>query len=257
MLKNFNALIKNIITEAAENEDDEQRIKNVYHCNEFYNRFLWQLSLDDKVLLTRQRNNVFLVGGLFKDVIKFFNDLKVDKDFMDEPKDFEIYQPMYTFGDTQHNMNRDEQYPSSKGLTPNSITTHDDDNLVRRVIEGIWKEFNENVKKGTKLLKVQPNKLKKYIKEVQKEYDLTNDDQIFIEFTVNCEQWKNNIFDAEYKSEDDINDFGAASGDDKRNIDEDFDYSQCVMPKNNDDSHRAALKDIKKTEKTYKENKLK
>ena len=255
MLKNFNNLIKNIIIESAETPDDEQRIKNVYHCNEFYNRFLYQLAIDHNILLTKQRNNVFLVGGLFKDIIKFFDGLKVDKDFMDNPNEFEIYELLYTFDDEQyrHVMNRDEQYPDGQGYE-NVQTTHDDDNLVRRVIHGRWNEFFENEKKGQKLLNVQPSKFKKYIKQIQKKFDLTNDDKIFIEFNVNCEQWKNNIFDAEYRSEDDINDFVS---NDKRNIDDDFDYSQCVVPKNNDDSHRKALKDIKKTEKTFKENKIK
>ena len=249
MLKNFNNLIKNIIIESAETPDDEQRI------NEFYNRFLYQLAIDHNVLLTKQRNNVFLVGGLFKDIIKFFDGLKVDKDFMDNPNEFEIYELLYTFDDEQyrHIMNRDEQYPDGQGYE-NVQTTHDDDNLVRRVIHGRWNEFFENEKKGQKLLNVQPSKFKKYIKQIQKKFDLTNDDKIFIEFNVNCEQWKNNIFDAEYRSEDDINDFVS---NDKRNIDDDFDYSQCVVQKNNDDSHRKALKDIKKTEKTFKENKIK
>lgn len=256
MLKNFNNLIKNIIIESAETTDDEQRIKNVYHCNEFYNRFLYQLAIEHNVLLTKQRNNVFLVGGLFKDIIKFFDGLKVDKDFMDNPNEFEIYELLYTFDDEQyrHIMNRDEQYPNGQGYE-NVQTTHDDDNIVRRVIQGRWFEFFENEEKGQKLLNVVPNKFKKYIKQIQKKFNLTNDDKIFIEFTVNCEQWKNNIFDAEYRSEDDINDFVS---NDKRNIDDDFDYTQAVkLSKDNDDSYRKALKDIKKTEKTYKENKIK
>ena len=62
---------------------------------------------------------------------------------------------------------------------------------------------------------------------------------------------------AEFRTEDDINSF-VSNDNDKRNIDDDFDYTQkCVVPKSNDDSHRKALKDIKKTEKTYKENKIK
>ena len=61
---------------------------------------------------------------------------------------------------------------------------------------------------------------------------------------------------AEYRTAEDINDLGAANGDDKRNIDDDFDYSQAVMPKQQDESYKESLKDIKRTKKTYKENKI-
>ena len=36
MLKNFNKLVKSVIFESIENDDDEKRIREVYHCNEFF-----------------------------------------------------------------------------------------------------------------------------------------------------------------------------------------------------------------------------
>ena len=56
-------------------------------------------------------------------------------------------------------------------------------------------------------MKLYPKKFKKYIKEIQKKYDCKDEDIIYIEFSVNCEDWKNNIFEdmAEFRTEDDIN----------------------------------------------------
>ena len=259
MLKNFNNLLKNIILEQVTEDNDDKYIKLVYHCNEFYNRYLADLAEDHNIGITKQRNNVFLAIGTFKDIISYFDHLKVDNMFMEKPEEFQICAPMYSFNDPEyeHRMQRGELYPqtSNQGV----ITTHDVDNKVRSTIFGKWFDFYENEKKGIKLLKLYPKKFKKYIKEIQKKYDCKDEDIIYIEFSVNCEDWKNNIFEdmAEFRTEDDINSF-VSNDNDKRNIDDDFDYTQkCVVPKSNDDSHRKALKDIKKTEKTYKENKIK
>jgi len=258
MLRNFNKLLKSIILEQVTEDKDEKFIKLVYHCNEFYNRYLVDLADSCHVGITKQRNNVFLVIGTFKDVIKYFNELKVDNMFMEDPSKFTICAPMYCFNDPnyEHLMQRGELYvPTSND---NVLTTHDIDNNVRSTVYGRWFDFYENEEKGLKLLKLYPNKFKKYIKDVQKKYDLTDDNVIYIEFSVNCEDWKNNIFEdmAEYRTAEDINDFGATNGGDKRNIDDDFDYSQAVMPKQQDESYKESLKDIKRTKKTYKENKI-
>ena len=260
MLKNFNSLLKNIVLEQVTDDKDDKFVKLIYHCNEFYNRYLADLAEDYHIGITKQRNNIFIAIGTFKDIISYFDHLKVDDMFMEKPEEFQICAPMYCFNDPEyeHSLQRGELYPqtSNQGV----ITTHDVDNKVRTTIYGKWFDFYENEKKGIKLLKLYPKKFKKYIKEVQKKYKCKDDDIIYIEFSVNCEDWKNNIFEdmAEFRTADDINDLGAGNGDDKRNIDDDFDYTQkCVVPKAKDDSHRAALKDIKRTEKSYKENKIK
>ena len=95
MLKNLNGFIKNIIMEQVTEDKDEKYIKLVYHCNEFYNRYLSDLAIDCEIGITKQRNNVFLAVGSFKNIIKFFDSLKVDEMFMEEPKDFSILAPIY------------------------------------------------------------------------------------------------------------------------------------------------------------------
>lgn len=258
MLKNFNSLLKNVILEQVTEDKDEKYIKLVYHCNEFYNKYLVDLAEKYNIGITKQRNNVFLAAGTFKNIISYFNELKVDDMFMEDPKEFQICAPMYCFNDEnyEHQMQRGEFYAPT--TVNGTLTTHDVDNKVRTTIYGRWFDFYENEKKNLKLLKVYPNKFKKYIKDVQKKFGMTDDNIIYIEFSVNCEDWKNNIFEdmAEFRTEDDINSF-VSNDNDKRNIDDDFDYSQTVVPKVNDDSHRKVLKNIKRTEKTYKENKKK
>ena len=56
---------------------------------------------------------------------------------------------------------------------------------------------------------------------------------------------------AEYRSEDDINEINANK---EKN---EFDYALAKMPKETNEDHKKALKDIKVTKKTYKENKIK
>ena len=257
MLKNFNNYIKNIILEQVTEDKDEKYIKLVYHCNEFYVRYLSPLADEYNVSITKQRNNVFLAFGTFENIIKAFNNLKVDEMFMEKPADFVIVAPMYCFNDAEyeHKMQRGELYaPAFISAGVPTPTTHDVDNVARNVVFGRWFDFYQNEKKGQKLLTITPSKFKKYIKEVQKKYDLTDNDNIFIEFSVNCEDWKNNIFEdmAEYRTEDEINEINS-----NKEKEIDFDYDLAKMPKENNEDHRKALKDIKVTKKTYKENKIK
>lgn len=239
MLKNLNSLIKNVILEQVTDDKDEKYIKLIYHCNEFYNKYLVDLADECNIGVTKQRNNVFLTYGTVANLIKYFDKLKVDEMFMEDPKEFSILAPMYSFGDDTHLMQRGEAFPiTGSEQVP---TTHDVDNKVRSIVYGRWNDFYQNEKNGQKLLKVQPSKFKKYIKDVQKLFKLDEDSYMFIEFSVNCEDWKNNIFEdmAEFRTEDEINDNICNKEDSK------FDYPQCNVPKSNDDSHRAALKDIK------------
>lgn len=257
MLKNLNSFIKNIILEQVTEDKDEKYIKLVYHCNEFYNRYLVDLAEKCEIGVTKQRNNVFLAIGTFKNITKYFNELKVDEMFMEDPSQFAICAPMYCFNDKsfEHKMQRGEGYQPPI-VKDGVVTTHEVDNDFRSIIYGRWFDFFENEKKNEKLLKIEPSKFKKYIKNIQKKNKLSDDDIIYIEFSVNCEDWKNNIFEdmVEYRSEEEINE---KMIDDSRNLDDDFDYSLAVMPKNDSEDHRKALKDIKVSKKTYKENKLK
>lgn len=252
MLKNLNGFIKNIIMEQVTEDKDEKYIKLVYHCNEFYNRYLSDLAIDCEIGITKQRNNVFLAVGSFKNIIKFFDGLKVDEMFMEEPKDFSILAPIYCFNETnyEHLMQRGEKFSST--TKDGVLTTHDVDNDVRNIVYGRWFDFYQNERKNQKLQKIQPSKFKKYIKDVQKKYDMSDDNVIYVEFSVNCEDWKNNIFEdmTEYRDEDQINEINS-------NKDDDFDYSLAVAPKVDDKESKKALKNVKVSKKTYKDNKIK
>lgn len=258
MLKNLNNLIKTIVLEQVTEDKDEKYIKFVYHCNEFYNRYLVDLAEKNNVAVSKQRNNVFLAIGSFDNIIKYFSTLKVDELFMEDPSKFTIISPIYCFNDDQyaHNMQRGELFPST--TYDNAVTTHDVDNKVRSIVYGKWMDFYQNEKRGQKLLTIEPSKFKKYIKEVQKKFELNDDDIIYIEFSVNCEDWKNNIFEdmVEYYTEDEINE---RMVDDNRNLDDRFNYSDYIKSKdmNVESGNTDALKSVKRTRKTYKENKIK
>ena len=150
MLKNFNKLVKSVIFESIENDDDEKRIREVYHCNEFFHRYIEPLvdSINEKddginLIVTKQRQNVFLVTGIFNDVSKFFNEFKIDEGFMENPQDFRIFSPQYMlldYADDIHYMGRGEMWPKQDFDVPG---THDVDNSknVRSTVYGKWFSF--------------------------------------------------------------------------------------------------------------------
>ena len=262
MLKNFNKLVKSVIFESIENDDDEKRIREVYHCNEFFHRYIEPLvdsinEKDDgsKLIVAKQRQNVFLVTGIFNDVSKFFNEFKIDEGFMENPQDFRIFSPQYMlldYADDIHYMGRGEMWPKQDFDVPG---THDVDNSknVRSTVYGRWFSFYEDDSKGYKLKGIKPKDLLKNLKKMKKELPIDEVTIISIEFSVNCEQWKNQIFDemSEYSDveyRDDVN----------RN-DDDFDYSLAALPKHSkedEDEAKKSLKDIKRTSKKFKENKI-
>lgn len=222
MNSKLNRFIKSLILEYSTDENDKKRIREMYHTNEFYLKFISTLAEECNVVATKQRENCFLVTGLLKNVEQFFNKLKVDSDFMDNPSDFKIYSPMFSYGETIHNLKYDEDYPVYE--QPGVATqTHQIDNIVRHTVYGKWYNFfDETMNKKIKAIK--PNEITKYFKtmfpKATKKFNENTD--IFVEFQVNCENWKNQIFDemSEYaKTPDEMNDF--------HNEDPiDFDYSQ-------------------------------
>lgn len=257
MLKNFNNLIKNIIFESSNldeiNDNDEKRIREVYNCNEFYYRYLANKN-SENLKITKQRQNTFLVTGYVKDVMKFFNEFEIDDAFMEKPEDFRIFSPQYLIlgvSDDIHYMGRGEMWPKQDYNIPG---THDIDNSegVRSTIYGRWFNFYEDDSKGLKLKGVKPKDLNKNFKKLKKESTIGDETIVSVEFSVNCEQWHCQIFDemSEYSDveyRDDVN----------RNED-DFDYSIAALPKHSAEAEneaKAALKDVKRTTKKYKENK--
>lgn len=270
MLNKFNEYINEIILSTVENSDnDEKRIREVYHCNEFYHRYLETLmdkindtkKIDDlKLLITKQRHNTFLVTGFLKDVMKFFTDFKIDEAFMEKPLDFRIYAPQYMILDTVddiHYMGRGEMWPKQDFDVP---STHDIDNKkgVRTTIFGRWFSFYEDDKKGLKVKGVKPSDLNKNFKKLKKETSIDDNTIFSVEFSVNCEQWNNQIFDemSEYSDvewRDDVN-----------SNHDDFDYNVALKPikttetkEMTDAEIKKAINDLSIKEITFKENRIK
>lgn len=258
MLKNFNRLINSIIFESVEDKD-EKRIREVYNCNEFYHRYLETLmdkiNLENEnssnLVVTKQRQNVFLITGFLKDVSKFFKELKVDEAFLEKPEEFKIYSPQWIVLDTAEDiyiMGRNEMWPRQDFNVP---STHDIDNSknVRSTIFGKWFSFYKDDGKGLKIKGVKPSDLIKNFNKLKKESSINDETIISVEFSVNCEQWANQIFD-EMSEDSDIE-----WRDDVNRNDEDFDYSLASLPKHSKDAENEAkksLKDVKRTIKKYK-----
>jgi hypothetical protein len=271
MFNKFNEYINEILLNAVESsiDKDEKRIREVYHCNEFYHRYLETLmdkinenkKIDElKLIVTKQRQNTFLVTGILKDVMKFFTDFKIDEAFMEEPKDFRIFAPQYMLlelSDDIHYMGRGEMWPKQDFNVP---STHDIDNKsgVRSTVFGKWFSFYEDDAKGLKVKGVKPSDLNKNFKKLKKESSIDDDTIFSVEFSVNCEQWHNQIFDemSEYSNvewRDDVN-----------SEHDDFDYSVALKPVKNPESKemtdaeiKKAINEINRKEKTFKENKVK
>lgn len=244
MLKQFNTFVHKLISEAATEESDEKIIKDTYHCNEFYAKFLQNLGEECSVVVTKQRQNCFLVYGVLKNVKDFFTKLKVDKTFMDNPEDFRIYTPMFSYGETAHNLKLDEDYPIYKqaGIP---TQTHEVDNIVRQTVFGKWYPLFDEKKPCQKIKGLKPSEITKYFKQTfpKATKDFNEEVEIYVEFQVNCEDWNNLIYDAmtEYaKDPDEMND---AHNEDP----DDFDYTSLNVKDKQDDEKEAkkTLKDVK------------
>lgn len=260
MLNNFNNLIKSILLEQVEEDKDEEKEKIMasYNTNEFYTRVLEPITDGLNVVLTKQRNNTYLVYGPVGDLIKFFNGIKVDKEFMDDPKEFKIYSPIFTYGDYMGKLKLDQFYPITNFEKTGVPFTHELENIDGNVLEGKWYSIFENDVPDGKFIKgVAPSDMeKKVFKKMFPKGDksFTENFVMYVEFQVNTEGLKNLIWDemTEYaKDPDEMNDLHNSDPDD-------FDYTQLNVKNENDEATvKAALKDIKRSSKEFKENKIK
>lgn len=249
MLKKFDSLIKKILCESAGNDDDEKKIREAYHTNEFYYRFLDPVAEETHVLVTKNRNNTFLIYGSLKAIEDFFKALKVDETFMENPSEFKIYSPMFSYGENAHYLKMDEDYPTVDKIGE-APYTHAIDNQVRNTVHGRWYSLVDEDKAGQKIKGVKPSEVSKYFKSIFPKADknFNNETEIYFEFQVNCEDWKNQIYDemSEYAKEpDEMNEYHNEDPDD-------FDYTQLNVKNVNDDAIvKNALKEIKRTDKDY------
>ena len=248
MLKQFDKFIYNYISESSENEDDTKKKIEVFTTNEFFFRFVKPIAEETGVLVTKQRENTFLVYGALKDVKNFFTKLKVDDTFMEKPSEFTIYSPMFTYGDQVHNLKRDEDYPIYHDAN-HPTQTHEIDNLARDVIEGRWYSLIDD--ESTKKIKgIKPVDITRYFKEFYPKADkkFNEETTIYVEFQVNCDRRANQVYDemSEYaRNPDEMNDHTNEDPDD-------FDYTQLNVKNENDETIvKDALKDVTKSEKDF------
>lgn len=249
MLSKCDKFIRNILFESTENEDEKKKMKELYHTNSFYLKFIEKLADECHVLATKQRENCFQIFGSLKSVKNFFSKFKVDDTLMDNPADFMIYSPMFSYGETKHNLKRDEDYPDKNAIDA-APYTHEIDNSARDTVHGTWFPLMDEKDVSKKIKAVKPSEISKYFNQFfpKANKDFNENICVYVEFQVNCEGWKNQIFDemSEYaKTPDEMNE-------QLNEDDDDFDYTQLNVKNENDESTvKAALKEVKRTSKEY------
>lgn len=191
----FNELYRKIILQEAERQnaqyDPLPYRRAISTDTEFYNKYLAPLNEDHKLLISRFQKNTFRVEGQYEDVKKFFNKLKVDKDFLEKPSDFEVVAPQFTLADREytHGMNLDEGFRPIEAF--DKLATMSMNNLTRSIICGRWYDFYEllpNASYTTRVKKCAPKKIAEYLDSYLKDNNIIKDGlYIVVEFFVNCE----------------------------------------------------------------------
>ena len=194
----FDELYRKIILEEAERvqrqnaEFDPRPYKRVVSDDtDFYNRYLLPLNKDGKLLISRFQKNTFRVEGYYEDIKTFFEKLKVDKDFLEKPADFELVAPMFTLADKEytHNYNLDEGFRPVEAF--DKIATMSINNLSRSVVCGRWFDFYEQVKDAPYPTRIKRCKPKDLLKSLDAFLDTRNINKdglyVVVEFFVNCE----------------------------------------------------------------------
>lgn len=194
----FDDLYRKIILEEAERverqnaEFDPLKFRRVVADDtDFYNRYLLPLNKDGKLLISRFQKNTFRVEGYYEDVKKFFNSLKVDKDFLEKPADFEVVAPMFTLADKEytHGMNLDEGFRPIEAF--DKLATMSMNNLTRSIVCGRWYDFYELQKDAsfrTRIKRCTPKDLIKSLDFFLETHSINKDGlYIVVEFFVNCD----------------------------------------------------------------------
>lgn len=194
----FQDLYRKIILEEAAKEvrqnaqyDPHPFVRAISNDTDFYKKYLAPLNKDGKLLISRFQKNTFRVEGYYEDVKPFFNKLKVDKDFLEKPSDFELVAPQFTLADKEytHNMNLDEGFRPIEAF--DKLATMSMNNLTRSIICGRWYDFYE-VKTGasfaTRVKKCAPKRIVELLDNYLKDNNIEKEGlYVVVEFFVNCE----------------------------------------------------------------------
>lgn len=194
----FDELYKKIILEEAERVERQNAQfdpikfrRAVADDTDFYNRYLLPLNKDGKLLISRFQKNTFRVEGYYDEIVTFFNKLKVDKDFLEKPSDFEVVAPMFTLADKvyTHGMNLDEGFRPIEAF--DKLATMSMNNLTRSIVCGRWYDFYELQKDAnfkTRVKRCTPKDLVKFLNDFLDTHNIDkNGLYIVVEFFVNCD----------------------------------------------------------------------
>lgn len=216
-LKKFDQLYNNIIFQTTQFK--QNFVKEINNCDSFLKTYLQPLEQKCNVLLSKQRYNVFKVFGIPKQIYKFFNALKVDKDFCKDINgnlfEFKVLSPLICLCDTVHYYNNgiDEIIFDRTHSEGNQLitagqrvrTTKEQDDIALSKIEGKWyklfsnEETIQNVPDyvlDKEIHSCTPKELNKAIQTFLKVNNVDKIDnlQLYVEFTVNCDKLPNNCF---------------------------------------------------------------
>lgn len=195
----FDKLYRKIILEETAKEVRQNAEWNPYPLppnacigdTDFYKRYLAPLDPNKKLIISRFQKNTFRVEGNYQDVKAFLNKLKVDKDFLEKPSDFEVVAPAFSLADKAytHIKNLDEGFRPVEAF--DQLATMSYNNLTRSIICGRWYDFFEllpNAKYPTRIKKCAPKKLVEYLEEFLKTNNIDKErTYIVVEFFVNCD----------------------------------------------------------------------
>ena len=215
-MNKFNEIYQKIIFESTEVENIKNNIQDMILANnQFYNNYLSNLSLKSDVIVTKARFDTFRVFGVMKNIIKFFNDFKVNNNYFntevagsindiydvmnsadkDRPRDFTLYAPLVSIVDNSffyHQMNDpgNEKYFTAGNYIP---TREDLINILHREALGRWNtlkttKINDNLEYDIK--EIQPAFLAKILKENYDENAIG-----IVEFKINSNHMPNYVWE--------------------------------------------------------------
>lgn len=197
MLKKLDDLYKRIIIEETE-ELPSSWFRQITKDTEFLQKYILPLAKKYFVYPEKARMNTFRLTGTFKNVKDFLSNFKVDKEFLEQPKEFFICSPMYSFCDDAytHILNRDEGFPVD---TVDPYSTLASQNKFRFANFGRWYELIDDIDtvEQIRVKRCTPAEFAKLLssKAYEDLYGINDDIVICIEFQVNCEGYTNQCFD--------------------------------------------------------------
>lgn len=178
MLNKVDKVIKNFLI--SEDVADNGRINFFYTTNDFYMQVLAPAADKHVIRLYKENENTFVCGGAVGELKKFFSSIKVTKDYLENPKDFLFYDPMFCYGDTKQRFPIDAT-DGMEHLSKYGVPTGLEDGIANGgVIRGRWFGFAPN--QDNRFLKsIKPTDIDK---TVFKKLGVKDDQIMFVQFQI-------------------------------------------------------------------------